>query len=157
PRTGGQLGNSGMTQGNGPGQGGDVGRHAGGDAPRHLAGRRPRHRPRHGAGTSPPPPAAPTTPAGPPPTAASPTAAPRPPAPPWPSPPGEDDDLPVTAEMPVVDDVVDDLGPVPPVLALHAGAWYARGLVLQLERRGVDVGVPASVADEYGRHRVADP
>src|SRR5690606_23522479 len=41
--------------------------------------------------------------------------------------------------------------------ALHAGAWYARGLVLQLERRGVDVGVPASVADEYGRHRVADP
>jgi hypothetical protein len=36
----------------------------------------------------------------------------------------------------------------------HSGAWHARGLVLQLERRGIDVGVEASRADEYGRHRV---
>jgi hypothetical protein len=40
----------------------------------------------------------------------------------------------------------------------YGGAWHARGLVLQLERRGLDVSVPADRADEYGRRRVhADP
>ncbi|HEX5945507.1 MAG TPA: hypothetical protein VFY82_04490 [Acidimicrobiales bacterium] len=38
----------------------------------------------------------------------------------------------------------------------HSGAWHARGLVLQLEREGYDVGVPDEVGDEYGRHRVLD-
>src|SRR5690606_21638218 len=99
----------------------------------------------HGAGTSPPPPAAPTTPAGPPPTAASPTAHPRTPAPPWPSPPGEDDDLPVTAEMPVVDDVVDDLGPVPPVLARPPMAPDPGPLPGAARRRGPDADGPGGL------------
>ena len=37
---------------------------------------------------------------------------------------------------------------------MHSGAWHARGLVLQLEREGYEVGVPESLGDEYGRHRV---
>ena len=37
---------------------------------------------------------------------------------------------------------------------MHAGAWHARGLLLQLERKGYDVGVHESLANEYGRHRV---
>ena len=36
----------------------------------------------------------------------------------------------------------------------HAGAWHARGLLLQLEREGYDVGVHESLANEYGEHRV---
>jgi len=59
----------------------------------------------------------------------------------------------------VVDQLPDELdGPVLITDAFHSGAWHARGLVLQLERRGIDVGVEASLANEYGRHRVlADP
>lgn len=38
----------------------------------------------------------------------------------------------------------------------HSGAWHARGLVLQLEREGHDVGVHQVIADEYGQHRVLD-
>jgi hypothetical protein len=41
--------------------------------------------------------------------------------------------------------------------AYHSGAWHARGLVLQLERRGIDVGIDRTLVNEYGRHRVADP
>jgi hypothetical protein len=40
--------------------------------------------------------------------------------------------------------------------AFHSGAWHARGLVLQLERRGIDVGVDRSLVHEYGRHRIAE-
>ena len=49
-----------------------------------------------------------------------------------------------------------DGGPVLVTDAHYSGAWQARGLVLQLERRGIDVGVEADRADEYGRHRVLD-
>jgi hypothetical protein len=58
----------------------------------------------------------------------------------------------------VVDALPDDLdGPVLVEDAYYSGAWHARGLVLQLERRGIDVGVDPSLANEYGRHRVIDP
>lgn len=58
----------------------------------------------------------------------------------------------------VLDALPDDLdGPVLVEDALYSGAWHARGLVLQLERRGIDVGVDPSLANEYGRHRVIDP
>src|SRR5690606_19410120 len=70
---------------------------------------------------------------------------PRPPAPPWPSPPGEDDDLPVTAEMPVVDDVVDDLGPVPPVLARPPMAPDPGPLPGAARRRGPDADGPGGL------------
>jgi hypothetical protein len=36
-----------------------------------------------------------------------------------------------------------------------AGSWYARGLVLQLERRGADVRVPDDRGELYGESRVA--
>ena len=35
-----------------------------------------------------------------------------------------------------------------------SGAWYARGLFLELERRGIDVKVPASDLEPYSAHRV---
>jgi len=75
---------------------------------------------------------------------------------------GTPQDLDSAAVASITDQVLDTLpddpgGTVVVNDAFHAGAWYARGLVLQLERRGIDVGVPAYVADEYGRHRVADP
>jgi hypothetical protein len=35
-----------------------------------------------------------------------------------------------------------------------SGAWYARGLVLELERRGIDVKVPAFDLEPYSAHRV---
>jgi hypothetical protein len=56
----------------------------------------------------------------------------------------------------VLDQLPEDAGPVLVTDAHHSGAWQARGLVLQLERRGIDVGVEADRADEYGRHRVLD-
>jgi hypothetical protein len=57
----------------------------------------------------------------------------------------------------VLDALPDDLdGPVLVEDAYYSGAWHARGLVLQLERRGIDVGVDRSLANEYGRHRVID-
>jgi hypothetical protein len=37
------------------------------------------------------------------------------------------------------------------------GAWYARSLVLELERRGVDVAVRPEREPLFGSHRVADP
>lgn len=117
-----------MTQGNSPWQGGEhVEGHTGGYAPRHLAGRG-RRGGHPSAGPTPPP--TPVPPGGaprpggaPPQVPPAPAAGPVPPegAPPRPAGPFApgpgDDDLPVTAEMPVVDDVVDDLGPLPPVLA----------------------------------------
>jgi hypothetical protein len=58
----------------------------------------------------------------------------------------------------VLDALPDTEGTVLVTDGYHGGAWHARGLVLQLERRGVDVSVPADRADEYGRRRVhADP
>ena len=39
----------------------------------------------------------------------------------------------------------------------HNGAWYARGLVLQLERRGVDARVPRHNEPLFAEHRVVDP
>jgi hypothetical protein len=39
----------------------------------------------------------------------------------------------------------------------HNGAWYARGLVLALERRGVDARVPRHNEPLFGEHRVVDP
>lgn len=56
----------------------------------------------------------------------------------------------------VLDEVDDRDGTVLVTDAFHSGAWYARGLVLQFERRGIDVGVEPSLVHEYGRHRVAD-
>jgi hypothetical protein len=57
----------------------------------------------------------------------------------------------------VLDALPDDLdGPVLVEDALYSGAWHARGLVLQLERRGIDVGVDRSLANEYGPQRVID-
>lgn len=56
----------------------------------------------------------------------------------------------------VLEHVPADGGPVLVTDAHHSGAWQARGLVLQLERRDIDVGVEADRADEYGRDRVLD-
>jgi len=56
----------------------------------------------------------------------------------------------------VVEALPADAGPVLVTDAGYSGAWHARGLVLQLERRGIEVGVEAARADEYGRHRVLD-
>lgn len=56
----------------------------------------------------------------------------------------------------VLQQLPDDPGPVLVTDAHYSGAWQARGLVLQLERRGVDARVEAARADEYGRHRVLD-
>ena len=60
----------------------------------------------------------------------------------------------------LTDQVVDHLGGYDGLVLVndqsHSGAWHARGLVLQLEREGYDVGVHATLADEYGRHRVLD-
>ncbi|HEX6417265.1 MAG TPA: hypothetical protein VFZ77_02170 [Acidimicrobiales bacterium] len=56
----------------------------------------------------------------------------------------------------VVDALPAGAAPVLVTDAGYSGAWHARGLVLQLERHGVDVGVEENRADEYGRHRVLD-
>ena len=56
----------------------------------------------------------------------------------------------------VLDHLPDDGGPVLIKDAYSSGAWHGRGIVLQLERRGIDVGVPENLANEYGRHRVLD-
>jgi hypothetical protein len=55
----------------------------------------------------------------------------------------------------VLDEVDDGEGTILVTDAFHSGAWHARGLVLQLERRGLEVGVEPSLVHEYGRHRVA--
>jgi hypothetical protein len=39
---------------------------------------------------------------------------------------------------------------------MHNGAWYARSLVLELERRGVEVRVPPEREPLFGPHRVLD-
>lgn len=57
----------------------------------------------------------------------------------------------------VVAALPDDPGTIMVTDAGHSGAWHARGLLLQLERRGFDVGVEESLSNEYGRHRVVDP
>jgi hypothetical protein len=54
----------------------------------------------------------------------------------------------------VLDHLAGDEGAVLVNDQLHSGAWHARGLVLQLEREGYEVGVHESLANEYGRHRV---
>ena len=60
----------------------------------------------------------------------------------------------------LTDQVLDHLsgyeGPVLVSDQSHSGSWHARGLVLQLEREGYDVGVHDAIGDEYGRHRVLD-
>jgi hypothetical protein len=56
----------------------------------------------------------------------------------------------------VLGEVDDGDGTVLVTDAFHSGAWHARGLVLQFERRGIDVGVEPVLVHEYGRHRVAD-
>ncbi len=38
-----------------------------------------------------------------------------------------------------------------------AAVWYREGLVMALERRGLDARVPGDVASTYGRHRVRSP
>ncbi len=45
-------------------------------------------------------------------------------------------------------------GPVLIDDGLQSGAWYARSLVVELEKRGYDVVVPADRGAVYGRHRV---
>jgi hypothetical protein len=57
----------------------------------------------------------------------------------------------------VLDYLPDDEGTVLVNDAFHSGAWHARGLVLQLERGGIDVGVDESLLNEYGHHRVIEP
>jgi hypothetical protein len=65
-----------------------------------------------------------------------------------------------TAVNALIPDVIDDLGDVDgPVLvddAVQGGAWYARSLVLELEKHGYDVVVPADRGAVYGRQRVVD-
>jgi hypothetical protein len=49
-----------------------------------------------------------------------------------------------------------DAGVVLVADVFHNGAWYARGLVLELERRGIPVKVPADREALFGEHRVLD-
>lgn len=73
------------------------------------------------------------------------------------TPQGNDSEAVAVLTEQVVDHLGDDFdGTVLVDDAHHSGAWQARGLVLQLERRGIDVGVERSRVDEYGRHRVID-
>jgi hypothetical protein len=57
----------------------------------------------------------------------------------------------VLAALPETDGqvVVDD--------GLQTGAWYARSLVLELERKGVRVAIPADRTAVYGKQRQVDP
>lgn len=73
------------------------------------------------------------------------------------TPQGDDSESVAALTGQVLDELPDDPGTVLVTDAGHSGAWHARGLVLQLERRGFDVGVEQSRADQYGRHRVVDP
>jgi hypothetical protein len=71
--------------------------------------------------------------------------------------PLEGDSEVVAAITPPVLDAVDhdpDAGPVLVSDVLGNGAWYARGLVLQLERAGIDARVPEDQAVLFGDHRV---
>jgi MYXO-CTERM domain-containing protein len=56
----------------------------------------------------------------------------------------------------VVDGLPETDGKVMVTDVLHSGAWQARALVLELERRGIDVGVPADRAELFGQHRVVE-
>jgi len=49
-----------------------------------------------------------------------------------------------------------DAGQVAVEDVFHSGAWYARGIVLALEKAGVDARVGPDRADLFGRHRVVD-
>ena len=61
----------------------------------------------------------------------------------------------VSALLPgVLDEIAGREGVVLVDDAYSSGAWYARGIVLQLERRGIEVRVPADRSQQYGQHRV---
>jgi hypothetical protein len=55
---------------------------------------------------------------------------------------------------PLLDDLAGTDGTVIIADALNTGAWYSRGIVLELERRGIDVKVPAGELGPYSPHRV---
>ncbi|QYG94001.1 hypothetical protein HC251_17200 [Iamia sp. SCSIO 61187] len=57
---------------------------------------------------------------------------------------------------PVVEAVEDVDEPVLVTDPFQAGAWYARGLVLQLERRGIEAVVPPERRWEQSPHRIHD-
>ncbi len=61
----------------------------------------------------------------------------------------------------ISDQVIDHLSGFDGIVVVNdqssSGAWHARGLLLQLEREGFDVGVTELRVHEYGRHRVVDP
>jgi hypothetical protein len=61
----------------------------------------------------------------------------------------------VAALLPaVLDDIAGKDGTVLITDAFYSGAWYSRGMVLELERQGIDVKVPARDAEVFGSHRV---
>ena len=57
---------------------------------------------------------------------------------------------------PVLDEVAGVQGPVAVTDSYATGAWYARSVVLQLERRGVDARVPQDQEQLFGPRRVLD-
>lgn len=67
-----------------------------------------------------------------------------------------DSEVIATITPPVLDLVegTPDAGPVVVSDVLGFGAWYARGLVLELERSGIDARVPADQVELFGEHRV---
>ncbi|HET6950218.1 MAG TPA: hypothetical protein VFI47_07580, partial [Acidimicrobiales bacterium] len=58
----------------------------------------------------------------------------------------------------LIPEVLDEVGDVDGQVAIddvfQSGAWHARGLVLALEKAGVDARVDGARADLFGRHRV---
>ncbi|HEY7070185.1 MAG TPA: hypothetical protein VH479_08735, partial [Acidimicrobiales bacterium] len=55
---------------------------------------------------------------------------------------------------PLLDDLAGRHGTVVIADAFGTGAWYSRGIVLELERRGMDVEVPPVEIEPYSPHRV---
>jgi hypothetical protein len=55
---------------------------------------------------------------------------------------------------PLLDDIAGKDGTVLITDAFTSGAWYSRGMVLELERQGIDVKVPAADGALFGSHRV---
>jgi hypothetical protein len=55
---------------------------------------------------------------------------------------------------PLLDDIAGRDGTVLITDAFTSGAWYSRGIVLELERQGIDVKVPAGDAELFSSHRV---
>jgi hypothetical protein len=65
-----------------------------------------------------------------------------------------DGDVVATLLPPLLDDIAGNDGTVLITDAFTSGAWYSRGIVLELERQGIDVKVPARDAELFSSHRV---